>query len=30
MLPAAPSDPTLLKEQATLAAQLTGMYGKGK
>jgi peptidyl-dipeptidase A len=28
--PAAPSDPKLLAEQSTLAAQLTGMYGKGK
>lgn len=27
---AAPSDPKLLNEQAQLAAQLTGMYGKGK
>jgi peptidyl-dipeptidase A len=28
--PAAPKDPKLLAEQAELAAQLTGMYGKGK
>ena len=28
--PAAPSDPKLLAEQSELAAQLTGMYGKGK
>ena len=28
--PAAPKDPKLLAEQAQLAAQLTGMYGKGK
>jgi peptidyl-dipeptidase A len=28
--PAAPKDPKLLAEQTTLAAQLTGMYGKGK
>ena len=28
--PAAPRDPKLLAEQAELAAQLTGMYGKGK
>jgi len=28
--PAAPADPKLLAEQSTLAAQLTGMYGKGK
>ena len=28
--PAAPRDPKLLAEQTQLAAQLTGMYGKGK
>jgi peptidyl-dipeptidase A len=28
--PAAPKDPKLLAEQTQLAAQLTGMYGKGK
>jgi peptidyl-dipeptidase A len=28
--PAAPKDPKLLAEQSQLAAQLTGMYGKGK
>ena len=28
--PAAPRDPKLLAEQSELAAQLTGMYGKGK
>lgn len=28
--PAAPKDPKLLTEQTQLAAQLTGMYGKGK
>ena len=28
--PAAPKDPKLLAEQSELAAQLTGMYGKGK
>ena len=28
--PAAPKDPKLLAEQSTLAASLTGMYGKGK
>ena len=28
--PAAPSDPRLLEEQTKLAADLTGMYGKGK
>jgi len=28
--PAAPADPKLLAEQSELAAQLTGMYGKGK
>ena len=28
--PAAPSDPKLLAEQTDLAAELTGMYGKGK
>jgi peptidyl-dipeptidase A len=28
--PAAPKDPKLLAEQTKLAAQLTGMYGKGK
>jgi len=28
--PAAPSNPKLLAEQAELAAELTGMYGKGK
>lgn len=28
--PAAPKDPKLLEEATTLAAQLTGMYGKGK
>ena len=28
--PAAPRDPKLLTEQTQLAAQLTGMYGKGK
>ena len=28
--PAAPKDPKLLEESTTLAAQLTGMYGKGK
>ena len=28
--PAAPKDPKLLEESATLAAQLTGLYGKGK
>ena len=28
--PAAPKDPKLLAEQTLLAAQLTGMYGKGK
>ncbi len=28
--PAAPKDPKLLAEQSRLAAQLTGMYGKGK
>ncbi|HEV2446205.1 MAG TPA: M2 family metallopeptidase [Candidatus Sulfopaludibacter sp.] len=28
--PTAPKDPTLLAEQTRLAAQLTGMYGKGK
>ena len=28
--PAAPKDPRLLSETTTLAAQLTGMYGKGK
>jgi peptidyl-dipeptidase A len=28
--PAAPEDPKLLAEQTQLAAQLTGMYGKGK
>jgi peptidyl-dipeptidase A len=28
--PAAPSDPKLLAEETQLAAQLTGMYGKGK
>lgn len=28
--PAAPSDPKLLEEQTKLAADLTGMYGKGK
>ena len=28
--PAAPHDPKLLAESSTLAAQLTGMYGKGK
>lgn len=28
--PAAPKDPKLLGEQTRLAAQLTGMYGKGK
>ncbi|HEY3706762.1 MAG TPA: M2 family metallopeptidase [Terracidiphilus sp.] len=29
-VPAAPKDPKLLAEQTQLAAQLTGMYGKGK
>ena len=28
--PAAPKEPNLLEEQTQLAAQLTGMYGKGK
>jgi peptidyl-dipeptidase A len=28
--PAAPHDPKLLQEESQLAAQLTGMYGKGK
>ena len=28
--PAAPKDPKLLAEQSQIAAQLTGMYGKGK
>jgi len=28
--PAAPTEPNLLEEQTQLAAQLTGMYGKGK
>src|SRR6185437_6499910 len=28
--PAAPKEPNLLEEQTELAAQLTGMYGKGK
>lgn len=28
--PAAPKEPALLEEQTQLAAQLTGMYGKGK
>src|SRR6516165_8041720 len=28
--PAAPKDPKLLAEETQLAAQLTGMYGKGK